>query len=95
MIKYLDIKLHMDVSIETSMNYITLNLMEYFMGGGGGFSCPFVHVDRGGGGVECPRLSTRGGGGGPWNVHVDQKPGYFRKHFVPLCTRMGDKKKLN
>ena len=43
-------------------NYITLNLIENFKGGGG-FFAPFVHVDRGGGDGKCPRLSTRGGEG--------------------------------
>ena len=44
---------------------------------------PKVHAcpPRGeGGSLECPR--------GP-------KPSYFKKHFVPLCTRMGEIKKIN
>ena len=39
---------------------------------------------RGGGGVSQKSTLVHSGGGGPLNVHVDQKPRYFRKHFVPL-----------
>ena len=58
---------------KVDINYITLNLIEYFMVVGGGLFCPFCPRGQGGGYVEYPRLSTRGGEGvkiGSKLVHV-------------------------
>ena len=55
--------------ILVDINYITLNLIGFFEGGGGLFLPIFSTWtgDRGGGYVECPRLSTGGGGEGGQN----------------------------
>ena len=46
-----------------------------------------------GGSAKSPRLSTQGGGGSLECLR-GPKPRYFRKHLVPLCTRMGGKKEM-